>query len=457
MFFSLLLPAFLSRVLDPNGFGIYAQFNLLLFFFVSFLGFGFSAELFYFFPNESDRQKKNIIIYCFIALIVLGGFAAIIMYFTPLYYFLVSEVGFGIANILIFVVMLSLPSNIMNALYVVRDDNLSALLYQPIFSASKLILLICGIYFFSDYIYMYYAFLLLTIIQFLFVLMYVCVAIRKIGGRVDFDPYLINRQINYMIPLGLGNSLKVVLDQMDRLIILWSVSASSFAVYTVAIFGVPGLQQIYLTFSQVYLKNIVLAIKNNDASNAVLIYRNMLSIVMSYTIPVLVFASIYSRDIIIFMFTDKYLEASNLYSLYLLIIFFSAFGSGIFLKAMDKNKYLLFSYALTILISIPLTFFLVSKFSLLGGVCSAIVSSAVQRILLAYFDSKVLKINLVKMFPLVVFVKIIATTAICSILVLSLDLFFDISDGFYKISRAGIIYFLSWFLLIRFLKVLKND
>lgn len=457
MFFSLLLPAFLSRILDPNGFGVYSQFNLLLFFFVSFLGFGFSAELFYFFPNESDRQKKNIIIYCFVALIILGCVAGITMYFTPLYDFLVSEVGFNIANILIVVVMLSLPSNIMNALYVVKNDNLSALLYQPIFAASKLILLICGVCFFSEYIFIYYAFLLLTIVQFLFVLMYVCVAIKKIGGRVDFDPDLINRQINYMIPLGLGNSLKVFLDQMDRLIILWSVSASSFAVYAIAIFGVPGLQQIYLTFSQVYLKNIVLSIKNNDEKNALLIYRNMFSIVMSYTIPVLIFSALYSRHIIIFMFSDKYSEASDLYSLYLLVIFFSAFGSGIFIKAMDKNKYLLFSYALTILTSMPLTLLLVSKFSLLGGVCSAILSSALQRILLAYFDSKVLKISLMKMFPVVVLFKIIAVTAICSVLVLSLDYFFDARDGFYTLARAGTIYFLSWFLLMRLLKVLKNE
>lgn len=436
---SFMLPIILVRVLSVDEYGYYSQFNVVLSFAIVFFSFGVSSELYYFFPRETAENKSVIVLQSFLMLVLLSLITLLFFQLPFLRRFLISneflEKNFYYLALSIF---LSIPTVIVSALYVVNHNNLISVLYLPFFTIIKvaIILILYGIY--KNVNSIFIAILTGSFLQFVFTVVYTLRVFLKNKGSSIINFEILRKQIKYILPLGLASSLRILSQQLDKLIILIFVTPAAYAIYSVAFYGIPGLNQVYLSISQVYIPRMTEAYSKKDIGNVVNLYKSMVSKTLSYTIPIVMIICLYADKIIPFIFSEKYIESVFYFQLYLVTFIFSALGNGNILKATGNTSRILYSYVFSLIVIIPSTYMLIKYFALNGAILSAVLGSVLPRIFLTFYDMRIVSVQMIDFFPWSEIVKMSIISAIFVIPFIILKYF--IQMNIFYVSMCIILY-----------------
>lgn len=402
-----MLPLILVRVLTKNDYGLYAQFNVILSFCTVFFSFGLSSELYFSYPSAKESEKRILVFQSLLMLVLAGILAFGILGIPIIRQYIISDNVFeGYYLYLCFCVLFSVPEILITALYVLNHDNKTSALFLPLMTAFRLILILLIYLKWPTVESIFIAILVSVVIKFVFVMNYVYKLIKKNRGAQLINKKLLIEQLSYSIPLGIASSTRVLVQQMDKLIILAFVSPAVYAIYSIAFYGVPGLTQVYLSISQVYIPRMAAAFKKNDHSNVIALYHSMVSKTLSYTIPIVLIIILFADPIIPFVFSLKYTESIPYFQLYLLTFIVSSIGCGNILRATGETKKSLSAYIYSAIILVPFTYFSIKYYYLNGAIVSAIIGSILPKILLSIYDAKTMKLSIVNLFPWKTILKI---------------------------------------------------
>jgi len=230
--------------------------------------------------------------------------------------------------------------------------------------------------------------------------------------------------LHYAIPFGLAVGFSVIAQKFDKIVCISFLTTSAYATYTVAFFGVPGLQQFYTSISQVYLIQMVKEYQNKNIKGISDIYKSLVSKTYSFTIPALMIVTLYAKKIVVFLFTDKYSDSVPLFRVYLVSFLIVMLGSGLILRAMDKTKYTFISYLLSSIVTIPSTYFLIKYFNIWGAMCGSLVSIILPKIFMFFKEIRLVNSNIIKFFPWKKFTIISLISTISIIPFLLVEYFF---------------------------------
>lgn len=397
---SFLVPMILAHLLSNQDFGLYSQFNLILGFSLSFFSFGISSELYFFYPNSNYKQRRIVVFQSFIMLLILGLLTLAIFFIPSFRALFITNQELESRNLyLIFGIFFSIPTVIISNLYVVKHDNKTSALYLP-FSTLFRVSLIFLFYWYSPTIdSIFFALLVNYALLFFYVFFYV---LKEVDIKCNFnlwDYRILKKQLSYSFPLGIGNSSLVIAQQIDKLILLSFVAPATYGIYAIAFYGVPGLTQLYLSISQVYIPRMAVAFGDSHIELALNLYKSLILKTLSYTIPIIFIIALFSPVIVPFLFSFKYIESVPYFQLYLLTFIFSAMGNGISLRASGKTKRTLNAYLYSLIPIIPFSFFAIKFYGLHGAIGSAILSSILPRVLLTRYDLGVFNCKLNEIFP----------------------------------------------------------
>lgn len=413
---SFVLPLILVRVLNQTDYGLYAQFNVILSFCSVFFSFGFSSELYYSYPLAQPAERRILIFQSLTMLFVAGVLALGILCLPVVKENIISDETFSDNYIyLLLSVWLSVPEILITALYVLNHDHLTSALFLP-----SMTLLRVGL------IFLFYwqnptvesVFLAITasvIIKFVYVLYYVGRLIRKHPGVCLFDRVILKNQLKYSLPLGLASSTRVFVQQLDRLIILSFVSPALYAIYSIAFYGVPGLNQVYLSISQVYIPRMATAFKQNDSVGVIGLYHSMVTKTLSYTVPIVLVIILFADPIIPYVFSEKYIASIPYFQIYLLTFIVSSVGCGNILRATGETKKSLMAYIYTAVFLVPFTYFAIKFFSLNGAITAATAGAILPKVLLSLYDARAIGVRLGRLFPWAQIGRIFTTSFACLI------------------------------------------
>lgn len=400
LFLSFLVPMILAHLLTNEDFGLYAQFNLITGFSMSFFSFGVSSELYFFYPRSNSEQRRIIISQSFLMLLILGIIAFILFLIPSVRGLLVTTEQLE-SNYLFLglAILFSIPTVIISTLPVLKHDNRTSALYLP---ASTLIrvLLIFLFYWNNPTIEsIFFALLTSYVLLFLYVGYYVFREVKKQQGQKLFDASFFKKQLSYAMPLGIANSARIFAQQLDKLILLSYVSPASYAIYSIASYGVPGLSQLYLSITQVYIPRMSSAFHEQNFQEVKDLNKSLVSKTLSYTIPVVLIVVVFSPVIVPFLFSEKYIASIPYFQIYLFTFIFSAMGNGIVLRSTGETKKSLYAYLYSLIFIIPFTYFAIKHYGLNGAIISAFISSVLPRFFLTAFDLAVLRITISEIFP----------------------------------------------------------
>jgi O-antigen/teichoic acid export membrane protein len=248
-----------------------------------------------------------------------------------------------------------------------------------------------------------------------------------------------------------------------------------YAIYSIASYGVPGLNQLYLSISQVYIPRMAKAVHDSNFELVKSLYNSMVLKTLCYTIPVIFIVVLFAPVIIPFLFSEKYIQSTPYFQIYLFTFIFSAMGNGIVLRATGETGKSLYAFLYSLIFIIPLTYFSIKYYKLNGAIISAFISSVLPRIFLTKYDMSALKCSLREIFPwksigqislisILVLVPFIILTQyfmikiviaiLCIVIYLSSVFLIELYFGFFLISKEEALSYVKRFASSKYLKIL---
>lgn len=409
-----ILPLILVRVLTKNDYGLYAQFNVILSFCTVFFSFGLSSELYYSYPLANSREKRILVFQSLLMLSVAGILAVLILYVPFVKDYFITDDSFVDSYVyLAIAVLLSVPEVLITSLYVLNNDNKTSATFLPIMTVLRVALILI-LYWMSPQIEtVFLAIILSSVVKLLYVVKYSFKVMNKNGRDGWIDRRILKSQLRYSIPLGMASSISVFVQQLDKLIVMSFVSPATYAIYSIAFYGVPGLSQVYLSISQVYIPRMSVAYKEGNVGNLIGLYHSMVSKTLSYTIPIVLIIILFANPIVPFVFSEKYVDSVPYFQIYLLTFIVSSIGCGNILRATGETRRSLMAYVYTAIIMLPFTYFAIKYYYLNGAITAATLGAILPKILLSIYDAKSIKRSVTSLYPWKNIMKITVISLIC--------------------------------------------
>lgn len=171
------------------------------------------------------------------------------------------------------------------------------------------------------------------------------------------------------------------------------LSTELYASYALAFFGIPGIQQIYSSIGNVYLLEIANAFKNNDLVKALHSFKELTTKTFALTVPVVWITCLYAEEIIVFLFTDRYLDAVPLFRIHIFGFIVLMLGTSLVIRASGQTKYSLYSYLYPAVFTLPCTYFAVKYYGVYGGIISTMFAQIMPKIFQAVYEIRLLETN----------------------------------------------------------------
>ncbi len=423
------LPLFLARFLTKDEYGIYSQFYILTGFCAFVFSLGIQSNIYFFFPKSDEKEKKSLVLQTLLLLLLFSLFAIIMVNIPFFWKYLAGKGELGnYAGFVSFGILFTLPAVIIEPLYVAKKDNFTSLLYPPAVVVLRLILVAGFALWWNSLESVLYGIIVSGLIGFLFVLWYTLreTAFKEMRNLIDLG--MAGKQLRYSLPFGLALILNTLAMQFDKIICISFLTPAAFATYSVAFYGIPGVEQVYQSLSQVYLMKMSGKYHENKPDEISAIYKSLVTKTYSFSIPAIMLVSLYAKRIIVMFFTDKYLDAVPLFRVYIFSFLVFMLGAGLILRATGKTMTSLKAYLLSGIFTLPMTWFLIRYWGIWGGMTGAMVSILAPKSIQLYYEMKLIKSDFRHYFPWKQFAVISLIAGMMIIPFAVMEYFFNFND-----------------------------
>lgn len=447
---NLLTVAFLSHFFSIEDYATYQQTFLSYQIVSPFLGLGIPMALYFFLSNEKVRPGgviiENFILLLFLALLfsgflAFGGsqFYAQKMQNPALAYILLLLIPYPVfqiierilpaclmtANRYISLTLFNVLNRVLTCAFVISI----ALLVGTVKSVVISIVAFSGISFVVG----------------------IWLIIRTYHSR-EFKPRLkgMSSQLCYGLPLGLAMIFGTLITAVGKLIVSMNCSTHDFTIYVNGTVQLPFIGIITMSIAAVLLPEMTSYYKSGKTNELLGIWQKAL-VKGSYCIyPIAIFVFIFAENVIVVIFSDKYLESTTIFRIFLLFLLFRTVSWGSVFHSSNTNKYIVITNIISISIFIPLVYFATIHFGIVGAVVVLVlVLACLHTFLQVLFISKVLAISPFAVVPFNRLWKPAILSLICAI-PLALTFTFYLNPVL-KLITFGLYYFpCIYFILSRY-------
>jgi len=444
------IPLFLTRVLSKEEYGFYTQFNAVLYFFVLFFSFGINTNLYYFFPTVESKKKKAVIFQTALFFFIFSLFS-IIFIFIPFLssFFLGNDLLQNYKYVLYFLTIIITVTNIIHPLYVINKDVQTSIWFPAFQIVIKAIFIFIFFLIIPGIRSVINAIIISSVVVLLIVLNYIRKQFKTLSGSL-VDKTLAKDQLNYILPVGVAIAIKSFSQRFDKLVSISLLTTTAYASYSVAFFGIPGITQIYDSISQVTVVDMTKSFNENKKHQALEHYKRMVIRTLSFSIPIILIVSLFAKQIIVFLFTEKYSDSVLLFQMYLTSFFFVMIGAGLILRASGNTRYSMRAFMFSSIITIPLTYFLIKNYGSMGAMTGALMSIIFPKLYQVKKEIEIVDTNLKNFLPW----KQIGKVFMISLLLLTPFIFIN------EMNEIGIwvaIIFLMIYLLLVYILEIRMD
>lgn len=393
------MPLFLTRYLSQENYGLYNQFYLLLGFTGSVFSFGMQSNLYFFYPNAERNTQKALIgntLICMIVLSVISLLLLVIPQISTL--FIKSDKLLQYAYLIGVCVFFYVPTQLLFPLFVIKNDKKNSVIFPPLENIVRIIFVISTALIFGSLKSIFYALILYHFILFLLTFLYAYLPIRTLEGRF-FDKDLLLKQLVYVLPFGLAVILNTMLRQFDKMLCVAYITPEEYAIYSLAFFGIPGVNQIYDSIAEVYILNMSSAYKEGNSNLVLSHIKDYVSKLLSFSVPIILIVSLFAPIIFGFLFPANYLLAVPYFRIYILSFLIGALGAGLVLRSTGKTRYSLRAFLYSTPFYLLFAFFSIKWYGTWGAIITAMLGIILPKCFQFYFEIRLLKVSFKKFMP----------------------------------------------------------
>jgi len=420
------MPLFLTRFLSQENYGLYSQFYVLLGFTGSIFSFGMQSNLYYFYPGSDKSTQKSLVCNTLITMILFSLVAALFLAIPRLTtLFIKSEQLLQYAYLISICIFFYIPTQFLFPLFVIKGDKQSSVIFPPAETITRMVFVVVAALTFKSLKAIFVAIIIYHVVLFVVTLLYSYLPIRKIEGRL-FDWSLLKSQLVYAVPFGLAVILNTLLRQFDKMLCISYISPEEYAVYALAFFGIPGVDQIYDSVGEVYILNMSSAYKDGDYEKTVTFYQEYVGKLLSFSMPLIFIVSLFAPTIFSILFPERYLASVPFFRIYILSFVFGALGAGLVLRASGKTRFTLRAYLFSAPFYLVFTYFAIKHYGTWGAITSAMLGIILPKAFQIFFEMRLLKKSFSKYMPWKKLGKILLISFLSIIPVVVLNVLVDL-------------------------------
>ena len=409
-----LTPILLVRIISKTDYGVLQQFLLMGNTMLPILGLGLASSLYYFFPINKGEQRKSFVFNTYLQMATSGFIFVVGFYFLGKY--LLDGLGMETlgqaGNILSFYIMFLLSGTLIDFLFILEQKVHLTMSFNPVDKLFRLILLVGTALWQETVQACMWGLMIYAGLRFAFISFYV---IRNYYSKANFSLMVPNMktQLAYSLPFAAGIIFTTVSQRIDKLLVNRYITAEEFAIYSLAFFSIPLVDQAFTSINNVVTPKIAELLEQNKTEETVSLYRQVVGKTSSIAFPSIIYFTVMAPELLTFLFTEEYVSATPFYRIYLLMFIFTMTSYGIVLRAAGKTKWIMVSNFIGMAVTAGLGFIIIPKYALWGAIVTAICGIALPIIIQLHFERRVLNVNLSGHMPWAEIFKGILASAIC--------------------------------------------
>lgn len=339
--FSFAIPMYLGRTLEVEQYGTYKQIMIFYWFSQVALNLGLDDSAYYFLrwePKKFPLFSFNALIFNLMATTLM---AIIFVTFQ-------EPIAQGLNNPdlaqyipqLSVLMVLTICSMQLEGILIGLERIKERLALEMGVELLKAIAILCGFIFFNS-IHSVLLFLNLIMAARLLTTFFV-IEQNKRREQLSYKEALLywKKQMKYGLPLGLSRILQNILN-LEKFLISSFHSVRDFTFYTVGCFENPLINATQASFYEMANIEMVDAMKNNRADHALELWRNMMRKLMMVVVPFVVYMIFFAQEIMVFIFSEKYVESTPYFVVFNIGVLIAAFNPEPLFRASSKTHTIL--------------------------------------------------------------------------------------------------------------------
>jgi O-antigen/teichoic acid export membrane protein len=294
--------------------------------------------------------------------------------------------------LMVLYIALSTPSTLTEYVYLLKGKNMLMLSYGFITYGLQVLFVLLPVLLSLGVEYSVLGLILISALRFVWMLV---VVFRN--STIDFNCKFIKEYLHDGIPLSLKFLVSTSGLYIDQLIIGHYYDSSTFAVYRFGAREIP-----LFTILTVSLSNSMLAnFGKGDPLPKLLKQIKTESKRLSHLLfPVSILAVLSSKWLFVAVFGDAFKESAGVFMIYCMIIISRVLMPQTITQGMRKNGAVLTISVIEMLLNIGLSLLLINWYGIYGVAMATVIVYLVEKILLATYNSKWLKVSPSEYIPL---------------------------------------------------------
>ncbi len=356
--FSFALPLLLTRRLTQTEFGFYKGAFQFVNTSLIFLQLGFGMSVYYFLPRE-EKPQQGAVVFNVLLFYCTTGFVALVLFtlFPQLLVALIGgEVGPELAQyapLIGLAVLCWIGSSFLEVIAVANQESHMATAFIVNAQLTKTGFLFLAAWWFGSIHALLWAAIIQGVVQAAVLQVY----LRSRFGSYwrNFNPPMLRAQLAYALPIGLAGLLSFVIVDIHNYFVLHGFSAVDVAIYGVGCFVFPLIGIISDSVSAIMHPRISYLQKQSARREIIETTASAMRKLAAIYFPLAAFLLLMGREIIVFLFTSRYLASWPVFVVTVLLMPFLIFISDPILRAYAEHRYYMLKVRL-----VTVTFMLVA-------------------------------------------------------------------------------------------------
>jgi O-antigen/teichoic acid export membrane protein len=199
-----------------------------------------------------------------------------------------------------------------------------------------------------------------------------------------WDGRLLREQLAYSLPFGAAILVGIPQQYAHQFIVAHAVGPALFAIYAAGCFQLPFVELFYTPTSEVLMVQLGELDRAGRREESAAAFRDAVDRLAMLLLPPIFFVAAVSPAFIVTAFGARFAEATPIFQVTLLAMPLGIWPLDAALRARDQTRHILRSYALKAIVTIPLAWYGVQRFGLVGAAGSFVATEYLGRVFLAW-------------------------------------------------------------------------
>jgi len=241
------------------------------------------------------------------------------------------------------------------------------------------------------------------------------VFLRHFGRAMEALPAgTMKRVFSYSLPLGFAQLVWKLNEVVDKYVVMYFLPMAVFAEYSVGSWEIPLVPMVANAVAAVMMPQFVSAYLEGRRKDLFSAWTEAIEKVSIIVLPLVVLFLVVARDLIVLLFTEKYLNAVLPFQIYTLILLQRVTAYDAVLKAIDRTRVItlwaLFTIAVNLVLCVPLVLWI----GMAGAALSTLIANAVTWVYVLIKIGHGLGVKVKEVFPFRFYGRVLAAALLAA-------------------------------------------